>query len=254
MTMQRVQRLVLARMAAFWLGGMCLVALMCGAAEQALTDELEGQRLAARLRESPPQEEMTLRGRLSIRDADGNLQDLPFQFKTSITASNWLTLYRCSPLGPRTYYPLAVIHAPDRANTYWEAKSDSPDSWVSLGDKGPQTLFAGSDFSMADLGLEFLHWPRQKLIKTEMRKNRSCHVLESSKPTPAPGEYRRVVSWLDVESGGLILAEAYDSQNKLLKEFSVNSMKKVEERWQVQQMEIRNVQTRSRTRLSFEVK
>lgn len=252
--MQQVPRLILSGMAALCLALAPILVLNCGAAEEASTDELEGQRLAARLRESPPQEEMTLRGRLSIRDADGNLQDLPFQFKTSISSSNWLTLYRCSPLGAKTYYPLAVIHAPDRPNTYWEAKSDSPDSWVLLGDKGPQTIFAGSDFSMADLGLEFLHWPRQRVIKTEMRKNRSCHVLESSKPTPGPGEYRRVVSWLDVESGGLIMAEAYDGQNKLLKEFSVNSMKKVDERWQVQQMEIRNVQTRSRTRLNFEVK
>ena len=217
-------------------------------------EELEGQRLAARLRGSPPQDEMTLRGRLSIRDAEGTLKDLPFQFKTSITASNWLTLYRCSGVAEKELFPLAVIHTPNRSNTYWEAKSDAPDSWAPLGEKGASTVFAGSDFSITDLGLEFLHWPGQKLLKVEMRKNRSCHVLESSKPQPLLGEYRRVLSWLDVESGGLILAEAYDPNNKLLKEFSVNSMKKVEERWQVQQMEIRNVQTRSRTRLTFEVR
>src|SRR5436190_1178348 len=42
--------------------------------------------------------------------------------------------------------------------------------------------FAGSDFWLCDLALEFLHWPEQKILKTELRKTLSCKVLESINP------------------------------------------------------------------------
>ena len=45
--------------------------------------------------------------------------------------------------------------------------------------------FAGSDFWIADLGLEFFHWPEQKVLKKEFRRNCSCVVLESTNPNPA---------------------------------------------------------------------
>ena len=49
-------------------------------------------------------------------------------------------------------------------------------------------------------------------------------------------------------------AEAYDAKGKLLKEFDVKSLKKVNGQWQVEEMEICNVQTGSRTRLEFDLK
>ena len=63
-----------------------------------------------------------------------------------------------------------------------------------------------------------------------------------------------MVSWIDNESGGIVQAEAYDLNNKLLKEFAPKSFKKVNGQWELQEMEIRNVQTGSRTRLEFDLK
>jgi hypothetical protein len=84
-----------------------------------------------------------------------------------------------------------------------------------------------------------------------MRRGRSCRVLESINPKRVPGGYSRVVAWIDVETDGLIRAEAFDQDNKLLKEFSVGSFKKVKGKWELQDMEIRNERTDSRTRLEF---
>ncbi len=113
--------------------------------------------------------------------------------------------------------------------------------------------FAGSDFWIADLGLEFFHWPEQKILKKEFRRNCACEVLESTNPQPATNGYSRVVSWIDEDSGGIVHAEAFDAQNKLLKVFDPKSFKKVNGQWQLQEMEIRNVQTGSRTRLEFDL-
>jgi len=60
--------------------------------------------------------------------------------------------------------------------------------------------FADSEFWVADLGLEFLHWPRQRLLKKEMRHSKSCEVLESVNPQPVPGGYRARVSWIIIET------------------------------------------------------
>jgi hypothetical protein len=73
-------------------------------------------------------------------------------------------------------------------------------------------------------------------------------------PSPSTNAYSRVVSWIDNESGGIVHAEAYDANGKLLKEFDPKSFKKVNGQWELQDMEIRNVQTGSRTRLEFDLK
>ncbi len=87
-----------------------------------------------------------------------------------------------------------------------------------------------------------------------MRRGRSCKVLESTNPSPSTNGYSRVVSWIDNESGGIVHAEAYDAKGGLLKEFDPKSFKKVNGQWELQDMEIRNVRTGSRTRLEFDLK
>ena len=114
--------------------------------------------------------------------------------------------------------------------------------------------FANSDFWICDLGLEFFHWPGQKLLKKEVKRSRGCSVLESTNPDPSTNGYSRVVSWIDSESGGIVQAYAYDAQGKLLKEFYPKDFEKVNGQWQVQEMEMINDQTKSRTRLEFDLK
>ena len=111
--------------------------------------------------------------------------------------------------------------------------------------------FANSDFWLCDLGLEFFHWPGQKIVKKEFARGRGCMVLEST--NPSTNGYSRVLSWIDEESGGIVMERAYDAQDRLLKEFYPKDVKKVKGQWQVESLEIDNVQTGSRTRLEFDL-
>ena len=113
--------------------------------------------------------------------------------------------------------------------------------------------FAGSDFWICDLGLEFLHWPGQKILRGDTARGRLCKVLESTNPSPSPSGYSRVLCWIDNEALGIVEAKAYDANGKLLKEFYPKDIKKVDGQWQVGSMEIDNVQTGSRTRLEFDL-
>ena len=114
--------------------------------------------------------------------------------------------------------------------------------------------FAESDFWICDLGLEFLHWPGQKILRGDTARGRLCKVLESTNPNPSTNGYSRVLSWIDNETLGIVEAEAYDAEGKKLKEFYPKDIKKVDGQWQVGSMEIDNVQTGSRTRLEFDLK
>jgi len=114
--------------------------------------------------------------------------------------------------------------------------------------------FANSDFWLADLGLEFFHWPQQKVLKKEFHDNCASVVLESTNPNPATNGYSRVVSRIEEDSGGLMEATAYDFAGRKLKEFRVKSLKKIHGQWQVESVIMENVQTGSRTRLEFDLK
>lgn len=217
-------------------------------------EEMRGQQLASELRSAPPEEETVMKGKLSIRESSGTSREIAFSLQIQVMTNRWSVTYEPSLTNTPAWPSFSVVHEKGQPNQYLERSQSGEASWKPLDHTSITKAFAGSDFSVFDLGLEFLHWPQQRWLRDEMRKSRSCHVLESTDPSSQGGGYRRVLSWLDVETGGLLLAEAYDAQGKLVKEFTVNSMKKVGQRWQVQQMEIRNLPNRSRTRLDFELR
>ena len=155
-----------------------------------------------------------------------------------------------------------IIHQVGGANRYVFVENN-PDvrawnstSFLHLNGNETAVPFADSDFWLGDLGLEFFHWPSQKILPktTTLKRGREYTLLESINLTPPTNGYSRVLSWIDRESGGILAAEAFDAKGKLLKEFEPKSFKKVNGQWELQEMEIRNVQTGSRTRLEFDLK
>jgi hypothetical protein len=165
-------------------------------------------------------------------------------------------VYETAPTNREPRFRLTVTRKPDAANEYRLAEApdaaglDATEKTVAGADT--MATFAGSDFWIADLGLEFLHWPTQRLLKKEMTRGQFCNVLESVAPTAQTNGYVRVKSWLDIDTGGVVYAEAYDTGGKLLKEFSPKGLKKVQGGWELEEVEIINRQTGSRTRLLFD--
>lgn len=222
-----------------------------------IQSEEAGQALAARLRHSRPEENTCFRATLKTRSQDGSIRQVPLQGQILLGLTNWQTIYVTEPTegGPGEY--VLIRHYPDQSNQYFLGR---PSSELALAaSPGPLTAgspdhaLAGSNFWLVDLAMGFLHWSKQLLVKTEMRKGRWCHVLESQSDSVSSAPYSRVLCWLDKETGQPLLAEAYDQQNQLLKEFSIGSLKKVQGQWQVRDIKISNVQTRSRTWLEFDL-
>jgi hypothetical protein len=208
-----------------------------------------GQTLAAELRSLRPAQSGGFSGVLKIRDRQGRTRQVPFRSLITTHEASWTVDYHTGATTNQAGESLRVVHHANQPNQYLYGRAPSV-----LSSEQAAIPFAGSDFYLSDLGLDFFHWPQQRLVKKEMRKGRPCQVL-SSQPSPGAGtnSYTRVLSWIDTETGGLLMAEAYGRGDRLLKEFEVKSFKKVDGQWQLHDMEIRDVPGRSRTRLEFDL-
>lgn len=208
-------------------------------------DAAAGARLAAHLRSLTPSEAVEFRGTLRISRPQTQPQELPITSRIVLGTDDWTTSYTVNAGAVSEI--LSIRHRRAGTNEYTWKRGGQVSQ---LTGDAATNRFAGSDFALMDLGLEFLHWPKQILVTREMRKGRGCDVLES-RPGRA-GLYSRVISWIDQETSGLLMAEAYDTSGKLLKEFEVKGFKKVAGQWQVREMEIRNRQAKTSTRLQFQ--
>lgn len=213
----------------------------------------EGKALVQEVLARSPAENADILGLLKIRPPEGAIVEVPIKMTVRVAASGWQDTYQTQPVLNRLGEVLVINHHPGQTNEYLYGKySDAsvPPKMQRLDAASLYQSLAGSDFFLGDLGLEFLHWPSQKIVKKEMRKSRSCRVVESINPDKT-GIYGRVLSWLDFETGNIIRAEGYDRQNRLLKEFSIRKISRSEGKVQVKEMEITNAETDSRTRLEF---
>ncbi len=218
--------------------------------------EVEGRALVSELLAQHPTETSEWRGVLRIRGRDRQTTTIPITGRIIAEKNGWKVVYATSATNKIGAEMLTVVRSTNAANQYLYSKAAADSG---LGDPRQLTgteanlALAGSDFWLSDLGLEFFHWPQQRLLKKELRRGQSCNVLESVNPQPATNAYARVVSWIDVDTGGVIHAEAYDKARKRIKVFEPKEFKKVNGRWELQEMEIRNEQTGSRTRLEFDL-
>jgi hypothetical protein len=217
----------------------------------------EGQLLAAELRSTPPPENLEVTGFVRIRHENGRRTSQPFRYRVIVGGNTWQHIYETLPIGSQPSETLVVTHQPGAPPVYQvTGAADATGKTTTTRLEGDHAMvpFAGSDFWLADLGLEFLHWPEQRIdynTRLTMRKGRSCRVLESVNPAPGATGYTRVRSWVDIKTGGIIIAEAYGPDNRPAKEFEIGGFTKVDDRWELKKLEMRDLRSDTRTILEF---
>jgi hypothetical protein len=84
-----------------------------------------------------------------------------------------------------------------------------------------------------------------------MKHGKACRKLESTNPTPVPGGYARVESWIMIASPhGIVHADAYDARGDVLKHFDPTNLEKIQGEYQLEEIEMRNPDG-SQTRIKF---
>jgi len=234
-----------------------MMAMICGVAAFGLEAPSlpdDGQALAAHLRSTPPPEDVEVTGRIRIRLEDGRRTSRSFRYRVLSGGDQWQQIFESPAVGAQPAQTLVINHRVNAAPVYTLTESAGASNTMTLTGDRAMIPFAGSDFWLADLGLDFLHWPEQRIdrnTRLTMRKGRSCRVLESVNPEPGAAGYTRVRSWVDLKTGGIIIAEAYDKDNRPVKEFEIGGFTKVNEHWALKNMEIRNLKSDTRTVLEF---
>lgn len=209
----------------------------------------DGQELAMKLRNAPPESGETVTGVFETITKRDDLRHVRYRSEFAITPTNWVVTYQSVATNAIPAERLIITHTPGRSNRYerWVSGTNSPIGAL-------ETPFANSDFWLIDLGLEFLHWPKQRRLGHDMRHSRSCHILESVNPNPSATGYARVMSWVDIEHGGIIRAEAFDRAGKEIKMFKVDGFERIDGRARVKSVEIRCWITGQDTKLIFDLK
>jgi hypothetical protein len=246
--------------------GSCLQMLAAGilsltalrAAEPRPGDPAEGARIAAELRALRPESDTNWTGVLKRRVPHQPTIEIPLSCQIYVETNRWLSVYNSSATTNGPAEKLVIVRYQDGRTEYHYWKSPTgvelPSQPKRLTGPEARVPFAGSDFLLSDLGTGFLQWPTQLLQPGEMRRGQPCFVLDSINPHPEDGAYARVRSWIEKEHLGLLLAEAYDTNGRLVKEFSAGSfVKDASGNYQLQDMEIRTVPGKTRTEIRFDV-
>ncbi|MDB6026126.1 MAG: hypothetical protein JWM68_2349 [Verrucomicrobiales bacterium] len=225
----------------------------------ALTSNAAGQELAAQLRNAPPSQGSEVSGVLKITFGT-NRVEIPVRAQAITEDDKWKTIYTTSSVKNIPAMQIVVIHSSNAPNQYSYARATDTNSVfqkpiVINSQVAAETSLAGSDFTIADLGMDFLHWPEQIRLTATPRLGRDCYLLESR--NPAAKEMVRVKSWIDKESEGvgLLVAEGYNAKDEKVKVFSLSgsSFKKVNGRMQLEKMTIRSPKKSSETVLQFDL-
>jgi hypothetical protein len=226
------------------LAAACLAAAAAGGAAPETTP---GPELAARLRAAAPEAHGVVTGTLRQRTATGR-RSAPLKITTTVHGAGWEVRYQAGTNVPAEEF--IVTYAAGRPARYERRVGGDAPQPATAADR-----LAGSDFFLGDVGLEFLHWPDQQVLRRELRRSRWCQVLESTAPAEAAGlPYRRVVTWVDDETGGFIRAEAHDLEGRLWKVFSPGGVRRVAagNGYELKDMEIADMLADTFTVLEFD--
>lgn len=120
--------------------------------------------------------------------------------------------------------------------------------------EGYTQIIPGSDLCYEDLSLRFLYWKGGRVLADgagSRIKGRDCYVVEVANPQPKVGQFARVRLWLDKENGTAWQIDGYGADGRLLKRFSITSVKKLSDgTWFFKEMkvEVRDPQNPDRTK------
>jgi hypothetical protein len=173
-------------------------------------------------------------GLLKIINANNEQRQVPMRFEIWSTPNSSTSIYEAKDPGPpRRDTKLTVMRSDGQPNKYLLGENGEAAKTLT----GNETMvpFAGSDFYIADLGLEFLQWPKQRLLKKEMRRSAFARCSKAPNPNRPPA-YSRVVCWVEQESPhGIVHAVCLRCQGKVVKRFDPKEFEKVQGEYQLQE-------------------
>jgi hypothetical protein len=228
---------------------LCMVAmaLLTGAIANAQSLYPDGPELMARLRSALPDIPLRLESDLQARNHRGEIvRVVKATMDVDWGAAEPMAQYVIRDRFGSEKESLTITWPYGAPPRYRYTQGDPPEE-TSLADLNQ--VIDELDVSWAELSLSFLWWPGGEIIDTDRVRGRFCHVVELSAPEDAVTSYARVRLWIDPETYLLMRADAFDDQDTLVRRLEVKSLRKIDEIWMVQNLDIFAFPSRSRVTL-----
>ncbi len=126
-----------------------------------------------------------------------------------------------------------------------------------------------TDLAWVDLTFSFLWWKPVAAVGSERIRGYRCHVVDLQPPPDAAGSltgeggrplpslgpsrpYARLRLWVEERLRVVLQAEAYDTRGERIRRVSVESCKKIGDRWMIKDLEFQSSPAIHRTRLTIQ--
>src|SRR5688572_29949847 len=131
----------------------------------------EGKALVEEILARGPAEDSEILGLLKVRPPEGSMLEVPIRMVVKVVEGGWDDIYETQPVKGRPGEIFMVKHRGTNLNEYFFGTFKTMDAKrevKKLSREGLYRPLAETDFNFFELGLEFLHWPSQKIVKKEM--------------------------------------------------------------------------------------
>lgn len=226
--------------------GLCLV--ICATAAPATSAEQLLESVISRLPQSP----LNITGELKVRKRRGIVvRELGFRMHLDWGSSPATARYTIRDAFGRDLEQLTVRRSRGEEPSFEYAHGDPlvPGKLPDL--NGP---VQNTDLTWMDLTLSFLWWKGGVIVGSDVIRGRPCHIVEI--PAPASGDgseepgYSNVKLWIDEEIHMLLQAQACDADGRAVRRLWIKSIKKVNERWMIKDLEVQMFPAVHRTKLT----
>ncbi len=223
-----------------------VIALLAGAAP-AQAQPPDGEQLMMRVRAALPYIPLRITGELQSRDRRGNIVRVnPVEMELDWGAEPPTALYVIRDRFGEETERLEIAWRPGAPAEYTYAQGDPPEP-VALEDLNRP--IDGLNLDWADLSLSFLWWSGARVVGSERVRGRFCYIVDIPAPENEVTRYAGVRLWIDPETSLLMQADAYDARNRPLRRLQVKSLRKIDDIWMVQNLDIVDHATRERVTL-----
>lgn len=98
-----------------------------------------------------------------------------------------------------------------------------------------------TDVTYEDLAMKFLYWPDARVIGDDRIMTSDCWKLEIHPANKSETSFSKVVVWIAKEHGGLMKAESYGHDGRLVRRFIVRNVMKRDGAWFLKTMRIETI-------------
>jgi len=212
-------------------------------------DQAEGRRIIEDFHQRGLPAGMYLELELQVLPRRGEARAVPARLWTGRNEAGPIWRLEISPGDATAQQRLLVQNGPQSALWSWRPGS-------SVSQLGIDALFdrlADTDLTPFDLQMPFLYWNDFVFEGVARLRGRPAHVFLMYPPAEITARQPGLTGvrvYLDTQFNALVQAEQIGADNRLLKSITILDLKKVDEQWIAKSTDVRDEETRNKTRIA----